>query len=109
MSSNFFFIFFAIHQKVNEPLFGPMTRYHQLDLNKIDKTRMQGHASAKDYFDAVVQRVNAKWSRLDHNIVTNNCHHHVADVLNELQYDGRSDWGQVDVAWLAIVKGQRVK
>merc|ERR1719348_1535817 len=85
-----------------------MTRYHQLDLSKINKSRMSDHASPAHYFDAVVQRVNAKWRRLDHNIVTNNCHHHVADVLNELHYDGRSDWNQVDVAWLVIVRGQRV-
>jgi hypothetical protein len=26
----------------------------------------------------------------------------VADVLNELQYEGRTDWSQFDVWWLCI-------
>lgn len=30
-----------------------------------------------------------------HNIVCDNCHSHVALVLNHLKYQGRSDWNQV--------------
>ncbi|MCB0370241.1 MAG: DUF778 domain-containing protein [Bdellovibrionales bacterium] len=35
-------------------------------------------------------------------IVSNNCHHHVADVLNRINYQNRSDWSQVSIWWMCI-------
>lgn len=47
-------------------------------------------------------RANKTFERTHHNIVSNNCHHHVAEVLNELHYKGKNDWGQVDIAFMAL-------
>jgi len=35
-------------------------------------------------------------------ILSNNCHHHVADVLNCVQYKGKTNWNQVDIWWMCI-------
>ncbi len=35
-------------------------------------------------------------------LLSNNCHHHVAEVLNELHYQGRADWSQFDIWWICI-------
>lgn len=36
-----------------------------------------------------------------HNIVTNNCHDHVADTLNEMNYNDRSNYKSIDI-WLMM-------
>jgi transmembrane protein 222 len=35
-------------------------------------------------------------------VVSNNCHHHVADVLNRINYRGRSDWSQLSIWWMCL-------
>ena len=39
---------------------------------------------------------------------SNNCHHHVGDVLNRCNYRGRADWSQVSVWWLCIAEGSYI-
>lgn len=34
-----------------------------------------------------------------HQLLVQNCHSHVALALNEMAYDGRTDWNQMRVAW----------
>lgn len=36
---------------------------------------------------------------------SNNCHHHVADVLNRCNYRGRADWSQSSVWWMCLWEG----
>lgn len=45
---------------------------------------------------------NAVFEKTDHNLIVNNCHHHVAEVLNQLKYKDRDNWGQVDIAFMAL-------
>ncbi|KAH0482930.1 MAG: uncharacterized protein KVP18_001217 [Porospora cf. gigantea A] len=72
-------------------------RYWQLDVDL-----------AKD-FDGALSRADGDFSRRNHNICSNNCHHHVAHALNLMKYQGRQDWGQVDVAWRILTEGRWVK
>lgn len=57
--------------------------------------------SSEEWDDAVT-KANCTFSKRNHNLITNNCHHHVAEVLNNLRYGGRDNWGQVDIALLAL-------
>ena len=43
-----------------------------------------------------------------HNICCNNCHSHVARVLNKYQYRGKSNYTMVDVWWLTISQSKYV-
>ena len=43
-----------------------------------------------------------------HNICCDNCHSHVAKVLNNLKYKGREDYTMVSVWWMLIVQGKYV-
>lgn len=36
---------------------------------------------------------------LKHNIVTNNCHDHVCEVLNAIKYKGKNNWNNVTLVW----------
>ena len=40
---------------------------------------------------------------------SNNCHHHVAEVLNQIQYQGKSNWGLFGIWWLLIKKSKYVR
>ena len=55
-----------------------------------------------EQWDQAIKRANKTFEQTNHNIISNNCHHHVAEVLNELNYKGKSDWGQVDIAFMVL-------
>lgn len=57
-------------------------------------------SKARRNWDEAIQSSARRFQEKSHNIVSQNCHSHVADTLNELRYNGRSDWGQLDVWWL---------
>lgn len=48
-------------------------------------------------YDAALKKVSLAYCNQMHNLITNNCHSHVASLLNEIHYDGRSDWNQFRV------------
>ena len=37
---------------------------------------------------------------------SNNCHHHVARVLNIMRFEGKENWNQVDVWWMCLVRSR---
>ena len=43
-----------------------------------------------------------------HNICCDNCHSHVARVLNNFNYRGKSNWNMVSVWWLLMTEGKFV-
>ena len=43
-----------------------------------------------------------------HNLIFNNCHSYIADILNGIEYQGRSNWTQFGVFWLISFKSEYV-
>ena len=43
-----------------------------------------------------------------HNICCDNCHSHVARVLNNHRYMGKENWTMISVWWLLITDGKYV-
>ena len=43
-----------------------------------------------------------------HNICCDNCHSHVARVLNNHRYMGKENWTMISVWWLIMTKGKYV-
>ena len=59
--------------------FGAATKYIQLD-----------PAKCKDMgWDEAVRAANQVYCKRNHNIFLDNCHHHCAEALNKMAYDGR--------------------
>eukprot|EP00923_Selenidium_pygospionis_P036243 GHVN01063573.1.p1 GENE.GHVN01063573.1~~GHVN01063573.1.p1 ORF type:complete len:148 (+),score=13.41 GHVN01063573.1:68-445(+) len=59
-------------------------------------------------WDAAIEGADLQFSREEHNLLTNNCHHHVADALSRMRYLRRPRWNQFDV-WLGcLTKGKYV-
>ena len=66
-----------------------------------------GEFNPEDYDEAVLKSDGVYKERM-HNICCNNCHHHVADVLNELNYQGRDNWTQFSVWWMCLTSSKYV-
>lgn len=82
---------------------GPAKRQWMLDESKITKTDGK---TPTDAFDDAVKHAACVYGKKFHNIFLDNCHNHVALVLNRIEYDGRSDWNQVRVFKSIWLKGK---
>jgi hypothetical protein len=65
-------------------------------------------AAAAAVWDAGVDAGCSTYSRRFHNICCDNCHHHVANCLSSMRYQGRSNWGQVELAAMLLFRGRFV-
>lgn len=82
----------SYYVSVDHMTFGKPTKYVKLDPSK---------AEASDW-DAAIQVSADRFRLRQHNLIVNNCHNHVADTLNEMNYNGRNDYTQFDVFLLTL-------
>ena len=83
---------------VDDFSFGKPTKYLQLDLNEQEKYE----------FDRAVEKADNKYNMEEHNLCCNNCHSHVACVLNQLKYKGKNNYTMVHIWWMLILKGKYI-
>ncbi len=83
---------------VDDFAFGKPTKYIPLDLNEQEKYE----------YDRAIEKGDNKYNMEDHNLCINNCHSHVAYVLNQFKYKGKSNYTMVHVWWLLIRKSKYV-
>lgn len=85
----------ANHVSINNFSFGSPTKYTILPIHMPTSSWDDGVKDATHNFD---QR--------SHNLLSNNCHHFVADALNHMRYDARTDWTAWDVFYLITFKSE---
>ena len=78
--------------------FGKPTKYIKLELTEQEKYN----------WDRAILKGDNKYNKEEHNIFMNNCHSHVAYVLNQLNYKGRNNYNMVSIWWMLIAKGKYV-
>ena len=78
--------------------FGKPTKYFQLDLSEQEKYE----------FDRAVERGDNKYNMEEHNLCFNNCHSHVAYVLNQIKYKGKTNYTMVHIWWFLITRGKYI-
>ena len=61
-----------------------------------------------EQFDKAIKDANVTYRKRMHNIFCDNCHSHVARVLNNLKYKGRSNYTMIDVWWMCMVNSKYV-
>ena len=83
---------------IDDFIFGKPTKYYQLELTNKEEYE----------FDNAIKKGDIQFNSLRHNIFWNNCHNHVAYVLNQLNYKGKSNYNIVDIWWLLILKGKYI-
>eukprot|EP00177_Eucheuma_denticulatum_P007314 GFKZ01013313.1.p1 GENE.GFKZ01013313.1~~GFKZ01013313.1.p1 ORF type:complete len:119 (+),score=1.97 GFKZ01013313.1:519-875(+) len=74
---------------------GPAKRVWKLDLDRVHNLHNAVNAAAA--YDAAVSQGACEYGRRMHNLFWDNCHSHVAFVLNQLKYDGKTNWNMVRV------------
>ena len=88
----------SFYVNIDEMSFGKPTKYYQLDLDDREKYE----------YDKAIEKGDLKYNQERHNIFWNNCHSHVAFVLNQIKYKGKSNYTMVDVWWILILKGKYI-
>ncbi|KAM3136051.1 hypothetical protein pb186bvf_011856 [Paramecium bursaria] len=78
--------------------FGRPMKYIKLDNSDFNQ---------KQYDSAVIQ-ADEIFRQRTHNLFTNNCHSHVAEVLNILRYKGKNNYNMVDIWFMSITKSHYV-
>ena len=78
--------------------FGETHKYVLLDID----------SSQLSKFDQDIQKGNSTYRKRMHNICCDNCHSHVARVLNNHRYMGKENWTMISVWWLLITDGKYV-
>ena len=83
---------------VDDFAFGKPTKYVQLKLTEQEKYN----------WDRAIEKGDNKYNMEEHNIFINNCHSHVAYVLNQLNYRGKNNYNMINIWWMLITKGKYV-
>ena len=83
---------------VDDFAFGKPTKYIKLELTEQEKYD----------WDRAILKGDNRYNMEEHNIFMNNCHSHVAYVLNQLNYKGRNNYNMVSIWWMLITKGKYV-
>ena len=83
---------------IDDFAFGKPTKYYQLELNEQEQYE----------FDKAVEKADNKYNMEEHNLCINNCHSHVACVLNNIKYKGKNNYTMVHVWWMLIAKGKYI-
>ena len=88
----------SFYVNIDEMSFGKPTKYYQLDLDDREKYE----------YDKAIEKGDLKYNQERHNLFWNNCHSHVAFVLNQIKYKGKCNYNMVDVWWILILKGKYI-
>ena len=83
---------------VDDFAFGKPTKYAKLELTEQEKYN----------WDRAIEKGDNKYNMEEHNIFINNCHSHVAYVLNQLNYRGKNNYNMISIWWILITKGKYV-
>ena len=83
---------------VDDFAFGKPTKYIQLKLSEQEQYN----------WDRAIEKGDNKFNMEEHNIFINNCHSHVAYVLNQLNYKSKNNYNMVSIWWMLITKGKYV-
>eukprot|EP00826_Nyctotherus_ovalis_P048129 TRINITY_DN5635_c0_g2_i6.p1 TRINITY_DN5635_c0_g2~~TRINITY_DN5635_c0_g2_i6.p1 ORF type:complete len:194 (-),score=38.17 TRINITY_DN5635_c0_g2_i6:185-766(-) len=83
---------------VDDFAFGSTHKYYQLDIS--DEQRAE--------YDRAIREADDNYREQAHNLCCNNCHSHVADVLERLNYKNGKSFNMVSVWWMLTSKGKYV-
>ena len=83
---------------VDDLAFGETHKYVVLELEGV----------TPEQYDQAIKDADKTYCKRMHNICCDNCHSHVARVLNNLNYKGRSNYTMIDVWWMCLVNSKYV-
>uniref|UniRef100_A0A7E4VAW1 Transmembrane protein 222 n=1 Tax=Panagrellus redivivus TaxID=6233 RepID=A0A7E4VAW1_PANRE len=84
----------------NDMGFGWPSMYWRLDLTKVN--------GGPEGYDRAVREASDEYKQHNHNLFCDNCHSHVALALNNMAYNGKTNWNMVSVAIYMLINGRFV-
>jgi hypothetical protein len=88
----------SFYVNIGDFTFGRPTKYIQLEL-----------CNKEEYeYDKAIEKGDAKFNMERHNLFWNNCHTHVAYVLNQIKYKGKCHYNMFDIWWILIKSGKYI-
>ena len=88
----------SFYVAVDNFAFGKPTKYIKLELSEQEKYN----------WDTAIKKGDNKYNLQEHNLCTNNCHSHVAYILNQLNYKGKNNYNMLNIWWMLVVKGKYI-
>eukprot|EP01091_Cochliopodium_minus_P004643 TRINITY_DN1452_c0_g1_i1.p1 TRINITY_DN1452_c0_g1~~TRINITY_DN1452_c0_g1_i1.p1 ORF type:complete len:187 (-),score=29.85 TRINITY_DN1452_c0_g1_i1:32-592(-) len=96
---------YSINKSKSKMGFGPVVKYYQIDPNKDIKKFSN---NPKESLDKAINEAGDIYEGLVHNIITNNCHDHVAHALNSLEFYGSKKWNTMRLTLFMMGKSKFV-
>ncbi len=59
-------------------------------------------------YDKGLFKANEKFSHEEHSLFCNNCHSHVANALNNMNYQNRNNYNMISIWWMCLTKSKYV-
>jgi len=84
---------YYIHKSKSNTAFGVITKYWKINPSKI--RRLADSADEVDAWDRAIEKSSKDFEHKTHNLILNNCHAHVAEVLDSLELYGFKNWNTV--------------
>jgi hypothetical protein len=97
---------YYVNKHAHKTGFGKVTKYLPLELKDIQIS--SSSMSVVEDIDEAIENSSKEYNDLTHNLFLNNCHSHVAKVLNHLSYKGIKHWNTFFIICLLIWKGKFV-
>lgn len=94
--------------------FGRPTRLLRLDPNKVKKNKNNHHQNTSaeanniNIWDHSVYEASEIYKGRMHNLCCDNCHSHVCTALDLMEYDGKSNWNMVKLAFWVFFFGEYI-
>lgn len=95
-----------VHTHRRRTAFGAVTKY--VRVAPADLVLPGGDASPESAWNRSVGRADKVFETRIHNLITCNCHDHVASVLNELRYLNYTRWNTLSLVALLVARGRFV-
>ena len=81
---------------IDNMTFGNPTKYVSLELNQ----------KQINEYDKMIEESRNNYEKQMYNLITNNCHSFVANVLNRINYKGRNNYSMFDIWWFFSTKSK---
>ena len=67
---------------------------------------LEPNEKEREKWDECIDKIVSKFRRENYSFFCNNCHSFCFEVLNEIKYNGKSNYGMIGVWWLIVKKGK---
>lgn len=80
---------YYVNRDAHRMAFGAVTKYLPVDVKSLEAVKQGDGVKA---WDNAIEASSRDYDHQLHNLLCNNCHSHVSQVLNELQFQGFKHW-----------------